>query len=49
VGVDPVTLFWLSQSGIHETIAEAGADVEAGRTYDEAAVKAEFGVPTSRG
>jgi prevent-host-death family protein len=39
------TLCWLSQPGIHETIAEARADVEAGRTYDEAAIRAEPGVP----
>lgn len=41
------TLFWLSQPGIRETIAEGRADVEASRTYDEAAIRAEFGVPTS--
>src|SRR5664280_3090511 len=27
------TLFWLSQPGIHESIAEAQADIAAGRTY----------------
>jgi len=37
------TLFWLSQPGIRQTVAEA--DVVAGRTHGEAAIRAEFGVP----
>ena len=43
------TLFWLSQPGIRETIAEAEAeaeaDVAAGRTQGEYAIRAEFGLP----
>jgi len=39
------TLFWLSQPGILESIAEAKADVEAGRVYSEDQIRAEFNVP----
>lgn len=39
------TLFWLSQPRIRQTIAEAEADIEAGRTYDESMIRAEFDVP----
>jgi antitoxin YefM len=39
------TLFWLSQPGIRESIAEAEADVEAGRVYSEEQIRAEFNVP----
>jgi antitoxin YefM len=39
------TLFWLSQPGIRDTIAEADADTAAGRTHGEDAIRAEFGVP----
>ena len=39
------TLFWLSQAGVRDTLAEADADVAAGRTHGEAAIRAEFGVP----
>jgi antitoxin YefM len=39
------TLFWLSQPGILESIAEAKADVKAGRTYSEDQIRAEFNVP----
>jgi antitoxin YefM len=39
------TLFWLSQPGILESIAEAKADVEAGRVYGEDQIRAEFNVP----
>jgi len=39
------TLFWLSQPGIHESIAEAEADIAAGRLYDEAQVRASLGLP----
>lgn len=35
------TLFWLSQPGIRDTLAEA----DAGATYGEDAIRAEFGVP----
>ena len=38
------TLFWLSQRGIRQTIAEAEADITAGRTYGEDEIRAEFGV-----
>ncbi len=40
------TLFWLSQPGIRDTIAESEADIAAGHTHGEAEVRAEFGVPT---
>lgn len=39
------SLFWLSQPGIRETIAEADADIAAGRTHGEDSIRAEFGVP----
>lgn len=39
------TLFWLSQPGIRDTIAEANSDIEAGNTFGEDAIRAEFGVP----
>lgn len=39
------TLFWQSQPGIHESIAEAREDVVAGRTYTEEQVRAELDVP----
>ena len=39
------TLFWLSQPGILESIAEAKADVEAGRVDSEEQIRAEFNVP----
>lgn len=39
------TLFWLSQPGIHESIAQARADIAAGRTYSEEQIRAEIGVP----
>jgi antitoxin YefM len=38
------TLFWLSQPGIRESIAEAEADIEAGRTYGEAEVREQLGI-----
>ena len=41
------TLFWLSQPGIRDTIAEADADIAAGRTHDEHDIRGEFGVPNS--
>ena len=43
------TLFWLSQPGILESIAEAKADVEAGRAYSEDQIRAEFNVPKRDG
>ncbi len=39
------TLFWLSQPGIRESLAEADVDVAAGRVFDEEQIRAEFGVP----
>jgi antitoxin YefM len=39
------TLFWLSQPGILESMAEAKADVKAGRVYSEEQIRAEFNVP----
>ena len=39
------TLFWLSQPGIRNTLAEADADIAAGRTAGEEQIRAEFGVP----
>jgi len=39
------TLFWLSQPGIHESLAEAEADVAAGRTFDESEVRKSLGLP----
>jgi antitoxin YefM len=39
------TLYWLSQPGIRESLAEAAADVSAGAVFDEAQIRAEFGVP----
>ena len=39
------TLYWLSQPGIKASIAEADADIAAGRTYGEDEIRAEFGVP----
>ncbi len=39
------TLFWFSQPGIREDLAQAREDVAARRTYNEEQVRAEFGVP----
>ena len=39
------TLFWLSQPGIRESIAEAKADVATGRVFGEEQMRAEFNVP----
>lgn len=39
------TLFWLSQPGIHESLAEAEADVAAGRIFEEAEVRQSLGLP----
>lgn len=39
------TLFWLTQPGVRDTIAEAEADIAAGRTHGEDEIRAEFGVP----
>ncbi|MFD7010596.1 hypothetical protein [Rhodococcus jostii] len=42
------TVFWLSQPGIRDTVAEAEADIATGNTSGEVAILAEFGV-VSRG
>ncbi len=42
------TLFWLSQPGIHEDLAEAEADIAAGRVYDEAQVRQALNLPPRR-
>lgn len=39
------TLFWLSQPDIHQSLADAEADVDAGRTYDENEVRQSLGLP----
>jgi antitoxin YefM len=39
------TLFWLSQPGIRETLAEAESDIAAGRTYGEDEIRAELDIP----
>jgi antitoxin YefM len=39
------TLYWLSQPGIRDAIAEADADIAAGKTYGEDEIRSEFGVP----
>lgn len=43
------TLFWLSQPGIRDSIAEAEADIATGRTYSEAEIRAELHVPRRDG
>jgi prevent-host-death family protein len=43
------TLYWLSQPGTVESIAEADDDIAAGRTYGEDEIPAEFGVPRRPG
>ncbi len=42
------TLFWLSQPNVREDLAEARADIASGRTYSEAEIRAEFGVPNRK-
>ncbi|BBZ48659.1 antitoxin [Mycobacterium heidelbergense] len=39
------TLYWLAQPGIKESLAEADADIAAGRGYGEDEIRAEFGLP----
>jgi len=39
------TLYWLSQPGIRESLAESEADAISGRVFDEAQIRSEFGVP----
>lgn len=42
------TLYWQSQPGIRDALAEADADIAAGRTYSEDDIRAEFGAPRRR-
>jgi prevent-host-death family protein len=42
------TLYWLSQPGIRDAVAEADADIAAGRTSSEDDIRAEFGAPRRR-
>lgn len=42
------TLFWLSQPRIQEDLADAEADIAAGRVYDEAQVRQELNLPPRR-
>jgi antitoxin YefM len=39
------TLFWLSQPGIHESLAAAEEDIAAGRVYTEVEVRRSLGLP----
>ncbi len=39
------TLYWLSESNIHESLGSAEADLLAGRVFDETQIRAEFAVP----
>lgn len=39
------TLFWLSQPGIREDLAQSKSDIAAGNTFSEEQIRAEFGVP----
>ena len=41
------TLFWLSQPGIHESLAEAEADIVVGRTFNQAEVRQLLGLAPS--
>jgi len=39
---DGETAFWLSVTGLRESLAEAEADVAAGRTYGEDEIRARY-------
>ncbi len=39
------TLFWLSQPGVLDDLAQARDDVKAGKGLSEAQIRAQFGVP----
>lgn len=50
VGVDEweslqETLFWLSQPGIAESVADARAEIQAGNGLSEEQIRARFGLP----
>jgi len=38
-------LFWLSQPGIRESVAQARADISEGRTATQEQIREEFAVP----
>lgn len=42
------TLYWLSQPGIREDLAQAQQDITEGNTFSEEQIRAEFGVPKTR-
>jgi prevent-host-death family protein len=42
------TVFWLSQPGIREDLAQAEDDIAAGRVYDEAQVRQALNLPPKR-
>jgi PHD/YefM family antitoxin component YafN of YafNO toxin-antitoxin module len=42
------TMFWLSQPGIHEDLAQAEDDLAAGRVYDEVQVRQALNLPPRR-
>lgn len=39
------TVYWLSRPGIRESIAEADADIEAGRTIGSDELRSQLGLP----
>ncbi|KDE97009.1 Antitoxin RelF [uncultured Mycobacterium sp.] len=39
------TLYWLSQPGIAESVAESESDVTLGRTYGEDEIRAAYQIP----
>ncbi len=41
------TLYWQSQAGVHDDIARAQEEAEAGELWDEAAVRRRYGVGTA--
>lgn len=43
------TLFWLSQSGIREDVAQAKTEIAAGEGFSEEEIRAQFGVPNRKG
>lgn len=42
------TLFWLSQPRIQDDLAEAEADITAGRVYDQTPVRQALNLPPRR-
>lgn len=40
------TVYWLSQPGIHESVAEAEADIEAGNTISSDELRGRLGLPS---